>query len=47
MARAKNVAVASDGSEKMLVELVERFSVKRAVEWLRIKFPLITSSSVA
>jgi len=42
--KTKVFEVESDGSEKMLVELVERFSVKRAVEWLRIKFPSFDTS---
>lgn len=42
--KTKGVEVDSDGSERMLIELVERFSVKRAVEWLRIKFPSFDTS---
>ena len=42
--KSKAVQVDSDGSESKLVELVARFSVKRAVEWLRIKFPSFDTS---
>lgn len=31
--------IESDGSEKLLVEMVERFSARRAIDWLRVKFP--------
>ncbi len=40
----KVIEVVSDGSEKPLAELVERFSVKRAVAWLRVKFPSFDTS---
>ena len=33
------VRTESDGSEKLLVEMIERFSTKRAIDWLRVKFP--------
>lgn len=33
------VKVESDGSEKLLEEMIERFSTKRAIDWLRVKFP--------
>ena len=42
--KSKAVQVDSDGSESKLVELVARFSVKRAVEWLRVKFPSFDTS---
>ena len=42
--KSKAVQVDSDGSESKLVELVARFSVKRAVEWLRTKFPSFDTS---
>ena len=29
----------SDGAEKLLAQMVGQFSVKRAVDWLRVKFP--------
>ena len=44
MARVTKIHVESDGSERLLVELVGRFSIKRAVEWLRIKFPSFDTS---
>ena len=42
--RSIALKVESDGSEKMLVEMVERFSVRRAVEWLRMKFTSFDTS---
>lgn len=44
MAKAKTVQTVSDGSEKKLGELIRQFSVKRAVEWLRLKFPSFDTS---
>ena len=35
---------ASDGAERLLVELLEGFSVEKAGEWLRSKFPSFDSS---
>ena len=35
---------ASDGAERLLVELIEGFSVEKAGEWLRAKFPAFDSS---
>ena len=37
-AKTQYVRIESDGSEQLLVEMIERFSIKRAVEWLRAKF---------
>ena len=34
----------SDGAEKLLAEMVGRFSVRRAVDWLRVKFPSFDTS---
>ena len=36
--------VKSDGSELLFASLVERFSVERAIDWLRIKFPSFSTS---
>jgi len=36
--------VKSDGSELLFAALVERFSVERAIDWLRIKFPSFSTS---
>ncbi len=37
----------SDGSELLFAALVEHFSVKRAIDWLRIKFPSFNTSYAA
>ena len=42
--KSKGIKVESDGSESKFLEIIERFSVKRAVEWLRIKFPSFDTS---
>ena len=37
----------SDGSELLFAALIERFSVERAIDWLRIKFPSFITSYTA
>ena len=37
--RESTTESASDGAERTLFELIDGFSVKRAVDWLRVKFP--------
>ena len=45
MAKRQNrIETVSDGAEKLLAEMVCRFSVKRAVDWLRVKFPSFDTS---
>ena len=39
-----NMETASDGAEKLLAQMVGEFSVGRAVDWLRAKFPSFDSS---
>ena len=35
---------ASDGAERTLFELIDGFSVRRAEDWLRVKFPSFDAS---
>ena len=42
--RQNRIETASDGAEKLLSEMVGRFSVKRAVDWVRVKFPSFDTS---
>ena len=42
--RQNRIETVSDGAEKLLAEMVCRFSVKRAVDWLRVKFPSFDTS---
>ena len=37
-------ASASDGAERTLFELIDGFSVRRAEDWLRVKFPSFDAS---
>ena len=44
-AKTQYFRIESDGSERLLVEMIERFSVKRAVDWLRVKFSSFDTSN--
>ena len=44
-AKTQYVRIESDGSERLLVEMIERFSVKRAVDWLHVKFSSFDTSN--
>ena len=44
-AKTQYVRIESDGSERLFVEMIERFSVKRAVDWLHVKFSSFDTSN--